>query len=81
MQTRRWGIFLIIIGALGLVAWSFGADMLFQYLVTEVYNGDPGEPIWVLAPEYVLLALIPTSFLLFGSCALLFSTVPSSRHS
>ncbi len=68
---------MVIIGALGLVAWSFGANMLFQYLIAEVYNGDPGEPIWVLAPEYALLALIPASFLLYGSCVLLFSRVLS----
>lgn len=76
MENKQWGVILVILGMLGMLLWYIGADILFQYLITEVYNGDPGEPIWVLAPEYAILVLVPVSLFLFGLCVLLHAATP-----
>jgi hypothetical protein len=78
LENKRWGFILVAVGVVGLILWSIGAEVLFRYLTAEVYHGDPGEPIWVLAPEYAGLVLLPGGLLLFGLCVLLFFRVPPS---
>jgi hypothetical protein len=75
LRNRQWGLLLIVLGIAGLVAWCIGAEIVFQYLVTEVYGRDPGEAIWFLAPHYTLLAIVPAAVLLFGICTFMFSTI------
>ena len=79
LEDSRWGLLFIILGIIGFAVWSIGAEMVFNYMVSYVYGRDPGEPIWVVAPYYSMLVLIPLSLLIFGACVVLFSQVPKGE--
>ncbi|MHA1485328.1 MAG: hypothetical protein ACTSPR_08425, partial [Candidatus Thorarchaeota archaeon] len=50
-------VFLGVFG--GGLLWIVLVGLRFAYLITEVYNGDPGEAIWSLDPLFTILAAIP----------------------
>jgi len=78
LKDTRWGLLFIILGILGFVGWSVGAEMVFNYMVSYVYGRDPGEPIWVMVPYYSMLVLIPLSLLIFGACVVVFPQPPEA---
>ena len=80
LKDSRWRLLFIILGIVGSAVWSVGAEMVFNYIVSYVDGRDPGEPIWVLAPYYSMLALIPLSLLILGACVVLFSQVPEAGN-
>lgn len=80
LKDSRWGLVFIILGIVGLVVWSMGAEMVFNYMVAYVYGRDPGEPIWFMAPYYSMLVLIPLSLVIVGACVVLFSRVPEAGN-
>ena len=43
--------------------WLVLVGLRFDYLITEVYDGDPGEAIWSLDPLFTIIAAIPGMFL------------------
>jgi hypothetical protein len=56
---------LVFIGVFGGgLLWIFLCGLRFDYLITEVYNGDPGEAIWSLDPLFTILAAIPAIILI-----------------
>ena len=50
-------VFLGVFG--GGLFWLVLCGLRFDYLITEIYNGDPGEAIWSLDPLFTTLAAIP----------------------
>lgn len=55
-------MFLVGIFGGGLL-WLLATSIWFDYLIANVYMGDPGEPIWVLDPIFTLIAALPGIFI------------------
>jgi cation transport ATPase len=61
-------VFLGIFG--GGLLWIVLIGLRFDYLINEVYDGDPGEAIWSLDPLFTMLAAIPGVVLVFAGLIL-----------
>lgn len=70
-------VFLGVFG--GGLLWLVLIGLRFDYLITEVYNGDPGEAIWALDPLFTILAAIPGIILVF--VGLIVSVQSAPEHS
>jgi hypothetical protein len=67
-------VFLGIFG--GGLLWMVLTGLRFEYLITNVYHGDPGEAIWSLDPLFTVIAAVPGLILVFVGIALSFQTAP-----
>ncbi|MFW9974008.1 MAG: hypothetical protein ACFFDQ_01900 [Candidatus Thorarchaeota archaeon] len=45
--------------------WLVLTGLRFDYLITNVYHGDPGEAIWSLDPLFTVIAAVPGLILVF----------------
>jgi len=45
--------------------WIVLTGLRFDYLITNVYHGDPGEAIWSLDPFFTVIAAVPGLILVF----------------
>ena len=71
MKQIPLGPALVLLGVFGGgLLWIVLVGLRFDYLVTEVYDGDPGEAIWSLDPLFTMLAAIPGIALVFAGLIL-----------
>jgi hypothetical protein len=60
LKWNRLGLVLIFLGLVaGGIVWAFLVSLRFWYLVSNVPGKDIGEPIWILDPEFTLIAAVP----------------------
>lgn len=56
--------------------WIVLTGLRFDYLVTNVYLGDPGEAIWSLDPLFTIIAAVPGLILVFFGIIFSVQTAP-----
>ncbi len=65
MERHNLGPLLALIGIFGGgFLWFILCGLRFDYLVQNVFHGDPGEAIWALDPLFTILAALPSIVLL-----------------
>ncbi|MFW9803608.1 MAG: hypothetical protein ACFFFC_13185 [Candidatus Thorarchaeota archaeon] len=60
MKQSHLGLFAIIAS---LFTWFILIGLRFDYLVNEVYQRDPGEPLWVLDGLFFLIVTVSAGFI------------------
>jgi len=60
LKSNKLGPILIFLGLIGGgILWTFLVSLRFWYLINNVPGKDIGEAIWVLDPEFTLIAAVP----------------------